>query len=72
MSTTRLWAVLAVLLPVLAALIANLSSVDLTYHLRAGSPAINAGVRLTSPAGVGTDRAGVTRASPPEIGPYER
>jgi hypothetical protein len=36
MSTTRLWAVLAVLLPVLAALIANLSSVDLTYHLRAG------------------------------------
>jgi hypothetical protein len=32
----RFWAFLAVALPVLAALIANLSSVDLTYHLRAG------------------------------------
>ncbi len=36
MSLNRLWAFLAVALPVLAALIANLSSVDLTYHLRAG------------------------------------
>ena len=36
MSFARLWAVLAILLPVLAALIANLSSVDLAYHLRAG------------------------------------
>jgi hypothetical protein len=35
-SLNRLWAFLAVALPVLAALIANLSSVDLTYHLRAG------------------------------------
>jgi hypothetical protein len=32
----RLWAFLAVGLPVLAALIANLPSVDLAYHLRAG------------------------------------
>jgi hypothetical protein len=36
MSFARLWAVLAILLPALAALIANLSSVDLAYHLRAG------------------------------------
>lgn len=36
MTLTRLWAFLAVALPVLAALIANLSSVDLAYHLRAG------------------------------------
>jgi hypothetical protein len=33
----RLWAFLAVGLPMLAALIANLPSVDLTYHLRAGA-----------------------------------
>jgi len=33
----RTWAFLAVGLPMLAALIANLSSVDLTYHLRAGA-----------------------------------
>jgi hypothetical protein len=33
----RLWAFLAVGLPVLAALIANLPSVDLAYHLRAGA-----------------------------------
>ena len=36
MSFARLWAALAVLLPALAALIANLSSVDLAYQLRAG------------------------------------
>ena len=36
MTLTRFWAFLAVALPVLAALIANLSSVDLAYHLRAG------------------------------------
>ena len=36
MSFARLWAALAILLPALAALIANLSSVDLAYHLRAG------------------------------------
>jgi hypothetical protein len=33
----RLWAFLAIALPALAALIANLPSVDLTYHLRAGA-----------------------------------
>jgi hypothetical protein len=32
----RLWTVLAVLLPVLGALVARLSTVDLAYHLRAG------------------------------------
>ena len=36
MSLAQLWAALALLLPVLAAFIANLSSVDLAYHLRAG------------------------------------
>jgi hypothetical protein len=36
MTLTRLWAVLAVMLPVLAALAATLSAVDLAYHLRAG------------------------------------
>ena len=36
MSLAQLWAALAILLPVLAAFIANLSSVDLAYHLRAG------------------------------------
>ncbi len=36
MSLTRLWTFLAIALPVLAALIANVSAVDLTYHLRAG------------------------------------
>jgi hypothetical protein len=33
----RLWVFLAVALPALAAIIANLPSVDLTYHLRAGA-----------------------------------
>ena len=37
MTLPRLWAFLAIGLPVLAALIANLPSVDLTYHLRAGA-----------------------------------
>jgi hypothetical protein len=36
MTMGGLWRTLAVALPVLAACIANLSSVDLTYHLRAG------------------------------------
>ncbi len=36
MSLPRLWAFLAVALPAIAALIASLQSVDLTYHLRAG------------------------------------
>ena len=36
MTLTRLWAFLAIALPVLAAMLASLSSVDLTYQLRAG------------------------------------
>jgi hypothetical protein len=36
MSLPRLWSFLAVALPVLAAVIANLPTVDLAYHLRAG------------------------------------
>jgi hypothetical protein len=36
-SLARLWLFLAVALPVLAALLAPMSSVDLTYHLRAGA-----------------------------------
>jgi hypothetical protein len=40
---TRLWAFLAVALPVLAALIANLSAVDLAYQLRAGDQILSGG-----------------------------
>ena len=36
MSLNRLWTCLAIALPVLAALLASLSAVDLAYHLRAG------------------------------------
>jgi hypothetical protein len=36
MTFPRLWAFLAIALPVLGSLIANLSTVDLAYHLRAG------------------------------------
>jgi hypothetical protein len=36
MTLNRLWAALAVLLPVVAALAATISAVDLAYHLRAG------------------------------------
>ena len=43
MTLARLWAFLAIGLPVLAALIANLSSVDLAYHLRAGGIALDTG-----------------------------
>jgi len=39
----RLWGFLAVALPVLGALIANLPSVDLTYHLRAGAQILDGG-----------------------------
>jgi hypothetical protein len=39
----RLWAFLAVGLPVLATLIANLSAVDLAYHLRAGAMTLDTG-----------------------------
>jgi hypothetical protein len=39
----RLWAALAILLPILGALIASLSSVDLAYHLRAGGQILDGG-----------------------------
>jgi hypothetical protein len=42
-SFSRLWFFLAVALPALAALIAPMSSVDLTYHLRAGSEILATG-----------------------------
>ena len=43
MSLDRLWAFLAVALPMLGALIANLSSVDLAYQLRAGDEILASG-----------------------------
>lgn len=43
MTLGRLWAFLAVGLPVLATLIANLSAVDLAYHLRAGGMILDTG-----------------------------
>lgn len=43
MSLNRLWLFLAVALPVLAALLASLSSVDLAYHLRAGDEILSRG-----------------------------
>jgi len=43
MSFGALWLFLAVALPVLGALIANLSSVDLAYHLRAGAMILDSG-----------------------------
>ena len=44
MSTRRLWTVLAVALPVLAALAADLPSVDLAYHLRVGEGILATGL----------------------------
>ena len=43
MSTRRLWLFLAVALPVLAALAADLPTVDLAYHLRAGEAILRTG-----------------------------
>lgn len=43
MTLTRLWAFLAVALPAIAALIAGLQTVDLTYHLRAGADIVATG-----------------------------
>jgi hypothetical protein len=40
---SRLWAALAVLLPIVAALAATLSTVDLAYHLRAGEQILAGG-----------------------------
>jgi hypothetical protein len=43
MTFSALWTFLAVALPVLGALLANLPSVDLAYHLRAGGMALDSG-----------------------------
>ncbi len=43
MSLNRFWVFLAVVLPVLGAVLANLSSVDLAYHLRAGDEILRTG-----------------------------
>jgi len=43
MATERLWRSLAILLPILAAILAPLSTVDLTYHLRAGAEILATG-----------------------------
>jgi hypothetical protein len=40
------------------------------YHLAAGSPAIGAGIHITTPP-ISTDYAGKTVANPPAIGAYE-
>ena len=48
MTLTALWAFLAVALPVLAALLAPLSAVDLAYHLRAGGQFLDTGVIPTT------------------------
>ena len=42
-SLSRLWTFLAVALPILAAVIAPMSTVDLAYHLRAGSEILTTG-----------------------------
>ena len=42
MTLTRLWVFLAIALPVLAAMLASLSTVDLAYQLRAGSEILDA------------------------------
>jgi hypothetical protein len=42
-SLNRLWMVLAIALPVLASLLASLSSIDLAYHLRAGDEILATG-----------------------------
>ncbi len=48
LSMPELWAVLAVLLPVLGSLIASISTVDLAYHVRAGELILDTGL-LPSP-----------------------
>ena len=40
------------------------------FHLQSGSPAINSGVHITTPA-LTTDYAGTALGNPPEIGAYE-
>jgi hypothetical protein len=46
-SLARLWAVLAVALPFMGALLASMSTVDLAYHLRAGDEIIASGTLPT-------------------------
>lgn len=46
MSRDRLWLALAILLPVLAATIAPMSTVDLAYQVRAGELMLASGVAL--------------------------
>lgn len=48
MTTDRLWRALAVLLPTLAAILAPMSTVDLTYHLRAGAEMLTTGAIPTT------------------------
>ena len=48
MTLPQLWAALAVELPVLGTLIAGLSAVDLTYHLRAGADILRTGAIPTA------------------------
>lgn len=50
MSLSRLWWFLAIALPVLAALLASMSTVDLTYHLRAGADILATGTIPTTDA----------------------
>lgn len=47
MTMSRLWAFLAVALPVLGTVIGSLGTVDLTYHLRAGNEFLDTGVIST-------------------------
>ena len=48
MTIGRLWAYLAIALPILAALISSLSTVDLAYHLRAGGMTLDSGAIPTT------------------------
>ena len=61
MTMPRLWAFLAVALPMLAALVANLPSVDLAYHLRAGGQMLDGG-GIPAEAGAPPDPALLRRA----------
>lgn len=47
MTMSRLWAFLAVSLPVLATMIGSLATTDLTYHLRAGNEFLDTGTITT-------------------------
>ena len=70
MSLANLWRVLAVALPALGALIANLPSVDLTYHLRAGEEILTTGSIPTTDTP--DTRPAMARASSPVPQPTSR